>query len=91
MNDKALVLKLYRSNRRMYSYAWHRHTNAKELLPLLRAGTRLEVSDQRTNGRDVTRRALLAILMEIERDGQPLITQAELEQILARPPGKAHE
>lgn len=81
-------LSFYRSNRRLYSYEWHRHTNAAEVLQLLQAGTKIVVYDKRKNGTNVTRQALFAILASSEYAGHTLITQSELEKILMRKPGE---
>jgi hypothetical protein len=84
--EKVLVFTLYRKNRRLYSYEWKRHTNAQELLPLLRKGIRLEVRDNRKNGKNITQQILFVILAHCQKHGQLLITQGELEQILMRDP-----
>ncbi len=81
-----IQLTLNPKSRRLYRHDTSRHTKAMDLLPFLQAGIKIEAHHQNLAGPKVTRKALFTVLVGCEYAGVPLITEAELEQILMRRP-----
>ena len=80
MSDSQRVIKKY-PNRRLYDTAISSYITLDDVRRLIIEGETVQVLDVRT-GEDLTRQVLLQIISEHEQQGQPMLSEQVLSQII---------
>lgn len=79
--DKKVKIKKY-ANRRLYDMSQSRYINISDIADMVRSGQDIEVKDAKT-GDDLTAATLLQLFLDLENEGQGILTGKTLATILS--------
>jgi len=79
--DKKVKIKKY-ANRRLYDMSQSRYINISDIADMVRSGQNIEVKDAKT-GDDLTAATLLQLFLDLENEGQGILTGKTLATILS--------
>ena len=79
--DKKVKIKKY-ANRRLYDMGQSRYINISDIADMVRSGQNIEVKDAKT-GDDLTAATLLQLFLDLENEGQGILTGKTLATILS--------